>query len=97
MLLDDCLITAKNLNKVICYGYFVTVRSLQIRSLLCVNEEFANKTDLKSAEQMALFTFYLYLLVTLDNIANLDIVVRLDVKTTILTYGNLLHIILETA
>ena len=43
-----------------------------------------------------LLTFYLYLFVTLDNIANLNIVVRLDVKTAILTYGYLLDIVLET-
>ena len=42
-----------------------------------------------------LLALYLYLLITLDDIANLNIVVRLDVKTAVLTYGNLLHIILE--
>jgi hypothetical protein len=49
------------------------------------------------ASPTLLLSFNLYLLVTLDNIANLDIVVRLDVKTAVLTNGNLLDIVLEAA
>ena len=43
-----------------------------------------------------LLSLDLNLLVTLNDIAHANVVVRLDVKTTILTYGNLLNIVLET-
>ena len=45
---------------------------------------------------LGLLTLYLNLLVTLDNIADSDVVERLDVKTAILSYNNLLHVILES-
>ena len=43
-----------------------------------------------------LLSFDFDLFVAFDDIADLDIVVRLDIKTAILTHRNLLDIVLET-
>jgi hypothetical protein len=77
-------------------------RSAKLAAMGCTRAYCPLQTYFVSGSRCAVITskllaLYFDLLVTLDNIANLDIVVRLDVKTAILTYGNLLHIVLEAA
>ena len=82
------------LNVVHVFKFLFRLTSVCIQHLFIV---FWSLDVVDSKSSHVLLALHLNLLVTLDNIANLNIVVRLDVQTAILAHGNLLNIILEAA